>query len=435
MKGPALCANPLYPLMRRPLRRTLALVSSGRKPQIMTSAASGPAPRVPLVVHVVDRLGVGGMENGLVNIINGTPPNRLRHAVVCLREAGAFQKRLTRDDVPVRVLGKSEGKDIGCYWRLWRELRRLRPDIVHTRNLPAVDMVVPAAFCGARAVVHGEHGRDAVEEDGKNRRYNFLRRSVSPCVDRYVVVSRDIGRWLVCQVGVPGGRVVQIYNGVDAARFRPPGRLLGPAADAEDLVVFGTVGRMQTVKDQVTLARAFVRLVDHTPGGRERLRLVLIGDGPLRDACRQVLAEAGMGDLAWMPGTRHDVPDLLRRLDVFVLPSRTEGICNTILEAMATGLPVIATNVGGNPELVLHNTTGFLVPHSDPDAMARAMDVYAIDALARRTHGAAGRARVLSEFALERMVERYLMVYEGLLARRKGRRRGDDRARAAAVDA
>ncbi|WP_404379868.1 TIGR03088 family PEP-CTERM/XrtA system glycosyltransferase [Caenispirillum salinarum] len=410
--------------------------------------AQRPAPGsdagVPLVVHVVDRLGVGGMENGLVNIINGTDPARVRHAVVCLRAAGAFQARLTRGDVPVIVLGKKDGKDPAAYLRLWSLLRRLRPDVVHTRNLPAVDMVVPGRLCGASVVIHGEHGRDAVEEDGANRRYNRLRRAVSPLVDGYVAVSRDIQRWMTGTVGLPAAKVRHICNGVDSRRFRPlseagagtRGPLPAPEGFAgPDQVVFGTVGRMQTVKDQVTLARAFCRAVDAMPDGRRRLRLALIGDGPLLAECRAVLAEAGVSDLAWMPGARDDVPALLQGLDVFVLPSRTEGICNTILEAMASGLPVLATDVGGNPELVTSGETGLLVPPSDPEALAGAMIRHAGDAALRRRQGAAGRAQVLERFALDVMVEAYLRTYETLLAARRRSRRGGRSAVPAAGEA
>lgn len=129
-----------------------------------------------------------------------------------------------------------------------------------------------------------------------------------------------------------------------------------------------------------------------------------------------------MSELAWMPGARDDVPDLLRGLDVFVLPSRTEGICNTILEAMASGLPVVATDVGGNPELVVPDRTGLLVPPSSPEALAAALVRYAGDPALRRGHGAAGRARVLAEFSLDAMIEAYLSNYEALLARRQGMR-------------
>lgn len=396
---------------------------------ILARPPSRPADgRVPLVVHVVDSLGVGGMENGLVNIINGTPPGRCRHAVVCLRESGPMAERLRDPAVAVHVLGKKPGKDPAAYGRLWRLMRALRPDVVHTRNLPAADMVVPAWCAGVPVIVHGEHGRDAIEETGANRRYNLLRRLVEPAVDHYIALSREIETWLTDRVGLPEGKISRIINGVDTARFHPPRHGRAPLAGAPagfagpDQVVFGTVGRMAGVKDQVTLARAFVSLLDRLPAARARLRLVLVGDGPLREECASILAAAGASGLAWLPGRRDDVPGLLRGLDVFVLPSRTEGICNTILEAMATGLPVVATRVGGNPELVDDGRTGVLVPRLEPDAMAAAMAAYADDAALRCGHGEAGRARMMAEFALDRMIDRYLTTYERLLAHRAGRR-------------
>lgn len=387
-----------------------------------------PAAEVPLVVHVVDSLGVGGMENGLVNIVNATPPERFRHAIVCLREAGPMADRLRPGVAEVHVLGKKAGKDPAAYARLWRLLRTLRPQVVHTRNLPAADMVVPAFLAAVPVVVHGEHGRDAIEETGANRRYNLLRRLVEPAVDHYIALSGEIEDWLTERVGLPAAKVGRIINGVDTRRFRPADPARAPLAGAPegfagpDQVVFGTVGRMAGVKDQTTLARAFVDLLDRVPDGRARLRLVLVGDGPLRAECADILAAAGASDLAWLPGRRDDVPALLQGLDVFVLPSRTEGICNTILEAMATGLPVVATQVGGNPELVEDGRTGALVPRLAPAAMAGAMAPYAVDTCLRRSHGAAGRARAITDFALERMVERYLATYDRLLARRAPRR-------------
>lgn len=385
---------------------------------------TGGARRPPLVVHVIDRLIVGGMENGLVNVINGTPPQRYRHAIVCLRSDSDFRDRIRRDDVEVFALGKRAGKDFGIYRKVWRLLRDLDADIVHTRNLPTIDMVVPAVLAGAPCRVHGEHGRDVFEPDGGNRKYNALRRSVSPWVDRYITVSRDLASWLVERVGVPAGKVAQIYNGVDSEAFRPPagGRAPLPVDGfaADGTTVIGTVGRMETVKDQPNLARAFVRLLERVPKARERARLVMIGDGSLKAEVVGVLEDADALDLAWMPGWRGDVPDILRSLDVFVLPSAAEGISNTVLEAMSTALPVVATRVGGNPELVVDGETGALVPAADPDALAAALAAYVEDPGRLRRHGDAGRRRIEAEFRLSAMVERYLDVYDEVLAA-KGR--------------
>jgi sugar transferase (PEP-CTERM/EpsH1 system associated) len=383
---------------------------------------AGRAPvTAPLVAHVIDRLSVGGMENGVVNLINNAPPERYRHAIVCLRSFDSFRERLTAPGVEVTAIGKSLGKDPGFYFKLWRELRRLDPAIVHTRNLPAVDCAVVAAAAGVRGRVHGEHGKDILEATGKNRKYNMLRRAVSPLVHRYIAVSREIESWLSDTVGIPAGKIRQIYNGVDSVKFAPAsaGResLPAPGFAAADSIVVGTVGRMEAIKDQLTLARAFVRLAALAPELAPRLRLAMIGDGGLREPARQILAEAGLAERAWLPGERGDIAPLLRGLDVFALPSRYEGISNTIIEAMATGLPVVATRVGGNAELVVEGKTGALVPPENPDAMAAALYSYVAARELRVNHGAAGRASVEARFSMQAMVDGYLAVYDQVLAR------------------
>ncbi len=174
---------------------------------------------------------------------------------------------------------------------------------------------------------------------------------------------------------------------------------------------------MQEVKDQVTLAKAFVRAVRRHPSGT-RLRLVMVGDGPLRKRVDDVLGAAGLRELAWLPGERSDVPDILRGLDCFVLHSLAEGVSNTILEAMATGLPVVATRVGGNPELVEDGATGQLVPSADSEAMAMAILGYFDDPATARRHARAARQATVQRFSLDRMVRDYLSLYDALLRRR-----------------
>lgn len=393
-----------------------------RHEHAMTTEALSPtaAGRAPLVAHIIHRLDVGGMENGLVNLINAIPPQRYRHAIICLTEYTDFRSRIRRPDVEYFALHKRPGKDIGVYARLWRVLRRLRPDIVHTRNLPALDCLVPAALAGVGARVHGEHGRDMIDLDGSNRKYSLLRRLLRPLVHRYIPVSRDLETWLHQGIGVPVRRIERIYNGVDTEKFSPApgGRVPLPVAGfaPPDAIVIGTVGRMEAVKDQTTLARAFVRLLDLAPEYRHRLRLAIVGDGPLRAEAMQQLARAGAAALAWMPGTRNDIPELLRGFDIFVLPSVAEGISNTILEAMATGLPVVATRVGGNPELVAEGVTGALVPSADPEAMAAALLAYVRDPKQIRQHGVAGRRQVEDNFSLNAMVQHYISVYDEVLS-------------------
>ena len=308
----------------------------------------------PLVVHIIHRLAVGGLENGLVNLLNASASERYRHAIISLTGYTEFRSRIWKCDVPVFTLHKREGKDFRAYFRLWRLLRNLRPAIVHTRNLPALEFLSVAALAGIRGRIHGEHGRDMYDLDGSSRKYNLLRKTVNPFVSHYTAVSNDLTQWLGRLVG--NDRVVRICNGVDIHKFYPrvgPRLPVGPEGFVRPgTIVVGTVGRMETVKDQITLARAFLHLVQTDPEAREHLRLVMIGDGPLREESQKLLGVAGAGDLVWLPGERADIPEIMRVLDLFVLPSIAEGISNTILEAMASGLPVVATRVGGNPELV-----------------------------------------------------------------------------------
>jgi len=372
----------------------------------------------PCIAHVIYRFDVGGLENGVVNLVNHLPADAYRHVIVALTDVTDFRERIRRPDVEFFAMHKRPGHGIRLYPRLFRLFRDLAPSIVHTRNLAALEAAVPAWLAGVPVRVHGEHGRDVSDLDGSSRKYRRVRHLYRPFVNRYVALSKDLADYLRGPIGVAPARIAQIYNGVDTTRFapapdaRPP--IPGCPFSGSDLWLVGTVGRMQEVKDQVTLAEAFVRAVQRHPSGK-RLRLVMIGDGPLRDRVDRVLASAGLREQAWLPGERSDVPDILRGLDCFVLPSLAEGVSNTILEAMATGLPVVATRVGGNAELVEDGATGCLVPSANPEAMATAILAYFDDPATARRHARAARQAAVDRFSLERMVKDYLSLYSGLL--------------------
>jgi len=374
----------------------------------------------PLIAHVVYAFGVGGLENGVVNLINRLPVSRWRHAVIALTQvAPAMRSRVTRPDVTFVALDKGPGHLVPLYARLVRLFREMKPAIVHTRNLAALEAVVPARLARVPAVVHGEHGRDANDIDGRNVRNLWTRRLFSPFVSRYVALSSELERYLGETVGIAPTRITQIINGVDTASFGLRGRerpaIDGcPFADPGHFLV-GTVGRLDPVKDQTNLARAFVSALRRHPGARERLRLVIVGDGPLRAEVLRVLAEGDATPYAWLAGERHDVADVMRGLDCFVLPSLAEGISNTLLEAMASSLPVIATRVGGNAELMEEGLTGRLVPRADPEALATEILRYFDDPQLARRHGSAGRSLVEKRFSLDLMVRRYDELYTSVL--------------------
>lgn len=372
----------------------------------------------PLIVHVMYRFDVGGLENGIVNLINHMPPESYRHAIISLTDITDFHKRIVRDDVQFIALEKSPGHALWIYPRLLKLFRQLRPAIVHSRNLAALEVVVPAWAAGVPVRIHGEHGRDVGDLDGSNKKFQWVRRLYRPFVTLYVALSGDLERYLTERVGIPESKVRRICNGVDAERFHPsetrqpiPGcPFVGP-----EYWVIGTVGRMQAVKNQTALAQAFVLALEMAPDLKASLRLVMVGDGPLRAESLALLDQAGYGGLVWLPGERNDVSGILRGLDCFVLPSLAEGISNTILEAMASGLPVIATDVGGNRELIEAGITGELVPAADVPALAQAIVRYACQHELARDAGKAGRQRIERQLSLGAMVRKYHDLYDEVL--------------------
>ncbi len=376
----------------------------------------------PLICHVVFRFDVGGLENGVINLINDLPERRWRHAVIALDDVSEdFCRRMQRRDVETIAVRKATGHLVREYARLARLLRGLRPSIVHTRNLAALEAVVPALLAGVPVRIHSEHGWDVGDLEGASGRHQWIRRAYRPFVSRYVALSQHLARYLVDRVGVATAAVSQIYNGVDTVRFAPApsGRsaIDGSLFTGESHWLVGTVGRLQAVKDQTTLARAFVRALEIDSCARARLRLVVAGDGPLRETVMQVLRDAKAESLAWFAGTRADVPAVMRGLDCFVLPSLAEGISNTILEAMASALPIVATQVGGNSELITDGREGRLVPATHFEQMAVAILEYFRDAGLARRHAQAARLRAERHFSLDRMVAEYNQLYERELAR------------------
>lgn len=384
----------------------------------------------PLVVHIIYALSTGGLENGLVNIINRCPPERYRHVIICLTTADDFARRITATDVQVIALHKREGYDLRCYARLRRLLRELRPDIIHSRNMAALEAQLASLSWRRVKRVHGEHGREINDLDGSNWKYLFFRKLMRLFIHRYIAVSKDLKNWLVAMVGVNPARISQIYNGVDHDRFTP--QIVKPLAllpaqwqQLDGILIAGTVGRLTPVKDQQLLLRALAHLREHDAGLRDRVRLLIVGDGPLYGELQEQIDQLALQDCVYLAGDRRDIPALLQTMDVFVLPSLGEGISNTVLEAMASGLPVIATAVGGNVELVEDEVTGSLFPAGNHVALADALAALLRDDGERARRGDNARQRVCQQFDWDRTVEAYLHVYDDLLGHSGNTIRGE----------
>jgi len=372
------------------------------------------------IVHIVHRFDTGGMENGMVNLFNTLPPDRYRHTVVALTDYSDFRHRITAQRVDFYALNRPPGHSLGWTVCLWKLLRKLKPDLVHTRNLAALEAQFVTAAAGFRATVHGEHGLDVFDLYGRNWKYNLLRRAARPFVSNYITVSRDLESWLRSVIRVPPRKLNQIYNGVDSQKFHPRNGSRPEFAHPES-IVFGSVGRMAEVKDYPLLTRAFIQLMRQQPERAARARLAIVGDGPTREACIEMLQGAGLSHLAWLPGTRDDIADIMQMFDVFVLPSKNEGISNTILEALASGLPVIATAVGGNLELVEEGVNGLLVTPGDVAEMVQALLFYLDTPVRIAEHGETARRQAVQRFSIPAMAEAYAAVYDQTLQHRRVR--------------
>lgn len=373
----------------------------------------------PLIAHIVYALDTGGLENGLVNIINRMADDEFRHMVVCLTTSGQFAQRIRKPNIPVIELHKPPGHDVKTYLALWRVLKEYRPAIVHSRNLAALEaQLITLALPGVRRV-HGEHGRDMNDLDGSNRKYNLFRSLLRPIIDQYIAVSQDLSCWLTDTIGVSPTKVSQIYNGVDLSQFGKPHStsLADVPIDfrGQNCLVVGTVGRLTPVKDQQSLLRAVAVLRQQNTPFTEQLRLMLVGDGPLRGALEKQAQELGIADITWFAGDRNDVPNMMQCMDVFVLPSLAEGISNTLLEAMASSLPIVATRVGGTPEIINEHEQGLLVAAAEPHALAEALREVLQDQTLRQRLGSSGRRKVEQHFTWEATVSGYAELYRGLL--------------------
>lgn len=359
------------------------------------------------VVHVLHSLDVGGTENGVVNLTHRLAAE-FRQTVVTMTTGARLAGNLPAG-VALHPVGKRPGLDLAALVRLTALLRSLRPDVVHSRNWAAFDAVWATRLARAGVVIHGEHGRAVTDPHGLDPRRNRLRRVLAPLVHRFVAVSGDLRRWLIDVVGISERKVIAIPNGVDTGRFADPDRERGRAALGVDdgVRVIGTVGRLDPVKDHAGLVDAFATLARH----RADVVLAIVGEGPARAAVEARIAARGVGDRVRLLGERRDVPVLLGGFDVFALPSLAEGMSNTLLEAMASGLPIVATAVGGNPELVADGATGALVPPGDAVALARALGAYLDDPLPATLHGKAAHERAIARFSLERMAASYRDLY------------------------
>ncbi len=368
------------------------------------------------IVHIVYAFATGGLENGVVNIINRLPEEKYRHTIVCVtNHDDNFFARIVSNNTRIVDLHKPAGNGISWLFNCWKLLRKLKPDICHSRNLSALEAQLPAFLARVPYRIHGEHGWDVNDLRGCNKKYQLLRRLFKPFIHQYVALSKEAVIYLTENIKVKAANIHHICNGVDVDKFTPnKNRALLPACFAnDDSLIFGTVGRLAQVKNQTLLVAAFITLWQQHSNLQEKLRLVIIGDGILLPQLKEMVASASAEHVVWFAGRRDNVAQLMQQLDVFILPSLAEGVSNTLLEAMASGLPYIATNVGGNADLVLpQHAQSHIVGVGDEQQLAKAMSQYLNAQEQLVADSDLVRIHCQKNFSLAGMVDNYHQLYQ-----------------------
>ncbi len=362
------------------------------------------------ILHVLDSLGVGGTERMLVEVIKGLDEKRFEHAICCITRLGELAGRLP-EGVKCYDMGKGARRDFLMPVKLAQLMHRLRPDIVHTRNWAGIDGALACLLERSPRLVHSEHGRDLPYIHFEPARRKMIRRLVYHLADAVFSVSGELRDYYCRETGFAPERMRVIPNGVDVRRFNAAdghGARQELGIEVDDFVI-GVVARLSATKDLLTLARAFARL--YRAQREPRLKLLIVGDGEARAELENFAVEQGLTCAIILAGAREDVPRLLRAMDVFALPSLSEGMPGAILEAMAASLPVVATKVGATPELVTDGETGFLVAPRADEEMAERLSLLLADRELARKLGAAGRQLVQRDYSLEVMLQRYEELY------------------------
>lgn len=369
------------------------------------------------VAHVVYSFDTGGLEHGIVKLLNALPQDRYQHTLISLTDVGPLAQKIQAPGTRFLGLGKRPGNDPGLVYRLGTTLRELKPHVLRTYAWPTwLEGMIAARLAGVRAHIHSEHGLYFYQSPAQNARRKRAQPIFTAFTDAVVAVSADIGGALRAS-GVPTRKIHVIRNGVDTDAFKPGtpaerGEMRAALGLGPNTLAIGSVGRLVPEKDYPALARAVAEVARDRPRGgsggvysTQQVALVIAGEGPEREKIESAAREAGLGERLKLLGKRDDVAKLYRALDIFVLSSISEGLSNTLLEASSSGLPIVATRVGGNSEVVAEGETGLIVPAGDVPSLAGALRKLLGDAGLAAKLGSSGRLRILRQFSIKSMAE------------------------------
>jgi glycosyltransferase involved in cell wall biosynthesis len=350
------------------------------------------------VVHLVPNLCIGGMERLVLDMLRLSDHRRVMPQVLCIGERGEFAAEARDLGVMVSSLNATIGRNPRLPFLLARFFRAAKTEVVHTHGPYAHFYgTIAAKIAGACRVVHTVHGFPWPP----SWRRRIVNQFSGQLTKYLVTVSRDLSGYAKRELGVRSKKLRVIYNGIDSNRFSQSN---GKRNDRAAIIM---VSRLSSEKDFPTLLHA----ADAIRRKKPDFLLRLAGDGPQRGNTERLIHELALERHVELLGNRSDIPELLSNAAAFVLSTHTEGISIALLEAMASGLPIVATDAGGNREVVVEGETGFLVPRQSPAMLASRLLWILDHPDESRQMGAAGRRRVEEVFDIRRMVSEYERLY------------------------
>ncbi len=349
------------------------------------------------ICHVSMTLRTGGLERLLVEFGRFHNPKHVELTFVSLTGLGPPADDLRAAGFDVQTIGLPKTKKIAALKSLRSIFRERHIDVVHTHNTyPHFYGAIAARWAGVQTVINTQHGRGC----GSGWKALWQFRIANHLASRVVGVSEDATNLCQGQDRPNAKKMITVWNGIDLDRFAFHGPRQEPIAIS--------VARLSPEKDYATLFRALPQVIQYEP----QFRLILVGDGSERLPLEKLADELGIRNHIEFLGERKDVSELLKTAGFFVSSSKTEGISLTLLEAMAVGLPIVTTRVGGNPEIVVEGETGKLVPSQNPDALAKAICQMLDERPLWPTYADAARARVEQNFNARTMVMNYERLYQ-----------------------
>jgi L-malate glycosyltransferase len=358
-----------------------------------------PKDRINILVVILS-LEIGGMEQVVAELVSHVDRTKFNIIIACLESLGPIGRELAAQNINVIHVDKMSSLWSFLYPRnLVRQIHKCGCNVVHVHSGAWHKAAIAARLCGIRNVIYTEHGRFYPD----SKLLIFLDRLYAPLTRHVVTVSSRLSDYMNSVVRIPRSKILTIPNGIDVERFRSSRRM---PCESDSLQV-GTIARLAPVKDIATLIRAMGIVHRYKPG----MCLIIVGDGPERSALEALVRQLDLLSVVAFRGYERDIPEILKDIDIFALSSLSEGTSITLLEAMASGKPVVVTNVGGNPEVVEEGVNGLLVPARDPDSLAKALLKIAGNPDLRRSMAEANINKIGKHYSVQSMVRLYEALY------------------------